>query len=280
MEHVQPITSFLSDNWIALLLGGLWQCGVVWLTWRWQKDQVRLMALVVLAVFPVVVLVTRETSDIAFRLTRVEKELQADVNAPPAEALFQEISERNPEARERALTLYSNVLHELRMMANGRETISNETEFFSMMLHHLEHIEANSEVWNVVMPLLPSRIGPDGEPPLLKYLDRLETLVRERGIVYNLVALVSHETPEESESAAQSLAARGFNVYVVRRESLPEHLWENFSLFESVGVVLVAERGDDARVIRGVRIQADIGEVRRRKQQIEHLLTYAEMVGP
>lgn len=129
----ESLVKLLNNPWIELLLGGIWQVLVVYVTWRWNEREGKLIAMVVLAIFPVAALLVQNTSELSATLDRVRGLAEGAARSSEVESAFLRIGQSNPQGLRRAQEAYARTLQELDAIAKGREPIVNETDYLTVL---------------------------------------------------------------------------------------------------------------------------------------------------
>lgn len=132
------------------------------------------------------------------------------------------------------------------------------------------------EVWDVVMPLNPTRVG--NRQPLNRYLAEVKAAT-ERGVKYRLIVMASQTEDGEVQRAFDEFRDEmGIELYVIDRLKFPDNLRGNFSLYPRM-VACEAERGDDATILRGQRLWNQ-SEYVRLKRKLDDIRGYASAYEP
>ncbi len=267
MDYRQPFTQFLTQNWIGIALSGFWQGGLIVLIWNWQEDYGKILTIVVLAVFPITVLIARWSSELKYRLDALERSVEV-------ERIFHDLALKGPDAVKRGREIFEETITELKWNVKGWERIPGEAKYFTVLTEELNSSQDGGEIWDVVMPLNPKRVGEPGYQPLMSYLKAIKKAIAERNIKYNLVVMASEKNEAEIQAAFQLFRDYGIRLHIVHRNRFPPHLRCNFSLYPHNRVVCSAERGDDATIIRGFRIRNDESEVQKKQATLSELRGY------
>lgn len=140
---------------------------------------------------------------------------------------------------------------DLEQLAHGKERIANETDYFSVLIQEALRCEDYAEVWDVVMPFYPRRVGK--RMPLNKYVDTLEQLIKEHKINYNLILMPRQDQETEAAAAMKRFQDIGIHLTHIDRSELPSDLIANFSIYMKRKTVCWNQRADDGHILNGQR---------------------------
>jgi hypothetical protein len=294
------VFEFLNEPWVQLLIGGLIQAVIVVLTWRWNENLGKLLGIMVLAVFPIALLVVQNFDVQAKQLDHVMQRVVSVEQTNKIGSLLETIGNTRPRLRTKADSLYTATVTTLEQLAKGREQFvarDAQQEYLDVLREEVECARPGSIIWDFVMPIKPERIkkAPDGYPPVRALLDAVEEAVKKRRVTYNLVVQAPEGVSDaELAAALDSIAARSpearpgvgqIHLYTVARDDakpekrFPTSLRKNFMLLEDDSVVCIAERLDDAQIVGGQRIRGDAQTLKEWKAVRKNIFVYAKEWG-
>lgn len=272
MEYAESFGSFITGNWPSLLVVLGVQVVIVIAAWKLlDEDKGKLVAAFLLALSPMLILLQRGHSDQQKRLEAIER----NSGSSRVESLVSHIASRNPDGLPSAQRVLIEAIGELEKISGGVETIGSEIDYFSALTQELDRTKNGERIIDVVMPLNPSRVGKPGRAPLVAYLNAVKEAIRTRGIRYQLIVMPSEGRQEDIDAALARFVEVGVDLWVINREQLPADLRDNFSLYPSNNVYCVAERGDDAVILRGERVRNNDADLAARDQKVKKILNYA-----
>jgi len=275
----ESLNQFIAGHWIELAVAGMWQVLIVAITWKWDDKQGKTLAMVSLVVFPVAVLSIRNASDAKFALDVLNTKMDITMKGSKVGDLFVDIGIRNLAALPRSHTILAQAISELEKIAQGKESIANEVEYFKILEEELASTPDRGEIVDVVMPLNPARVQNPGKMPLIHYMATIKDAISRRHIRYKLFVL-----PSEKDSAAVEAALRKFldvkvELYVVNRAELRDELRKtNFSLYETAQDVCIPNRSDDATIVDGIRIHGDQNELTAKRALLASIKLYSKQI--
>ena len=252
------IFTYVRGNAAELFLLTGYQAALGFIGYRFTKSTSKTLGLAIvfvcLSLYPVSVMISRHSAALRAQLTTLQSASLREVNASRIESAFVGIGEAYPTLNDAALTTYANCVDLIEGMTRGREPIPDETAYFRVLTEELNKCGEGDVVWDIVMPLNPTRVG--GRRPLDKYLEAISHAVATNGVKYRLVVMASQvegeATPQLTE-AFERLTQMGVELYVVSRGLLPDNLRGNFSVYPH-RIACEAQRGDDALIMGGHRL--------------------------
>ena len=140
---------------------------------------------------------------------------------------------------------------DLEQLTHGVERIANETDYFRILIQEVERCKDLAEVWDVVMPFYPRRVG--SKMPLMKYVDILKELISQNKINYNLILMPRQDQEAEAAMTMKCFQDIGIHLTHIDRAEMPTDLIANFSIYVERRTVCWNQRADDGHILNGQR---------------------------
>ena len=269
-ELLQVIT----DYKIELVIFVLYQVFIFLISLKLVPDHSRLVGVLLLSITPFSLIIARHDNKIDQNLQHIRNLSESSLKAINLGDLLEKI-----DTIEDITTIHlkdemlNDMMVKLDHLSNGIQIIESQADYFQVLTHELERCPRNCEVWDVVMPLNPSRVFE--LPPLKKYITAIKSAVLEKGVKYYLIVLPREGDYENLEKAYSKFREIGVELIILDRNSLPLNLRDsNFTIYEHNQVTCEARRGDAAGIVLGKRFLNDSEELNRRRKNIRNLRQY------